>query len=359
MVLNFLKYLHYFLGCVLVVISLIPLIRNDNWVFRIFEYPRAQKLFINVFLLVAFFVIDRDYSTYDYIFLGVLSANFLYLGYQVWPYTFFASHQLKGCKASNSSNRFTLLIANVFQDNRDVDACYRAIRENRPDMVMLVETDQWWKEELDKRLRDEYTFYLGQPQENTYGMVLYSKLELLNPQIKFLVEEDIPSIHTDVRLPNNDVIRLYGLHPTPPVPQENPRSTERDAEILMVAKEAKTLNIPVIVAGDMNDVAWSYTTELFLKVSKLLDPRRGRGFFNTFHAKYRFLRWPLDHVFCSTHFHLASLKRLPGIGSDHFPIMIELHLLGEKARENEKETLDVEPEEEKMATKKIRKVKQA
>ena len=36
------------------------------------------------------------------------------------------------------------------------------------------------------------------------------------------------------------------------------------------------------------------------------------------------MRYPLDHVFASRHFRLVELRRLPDIGSDHFPILVIL-----------------------------------
>ena len=55
-------------GYLFVAFSLIPLIRNDNWIFRIFEYPRFQKLIIVVAVLVAFvFYFDRE-EKHDWIF---------------------------------------------------------------------------------------------------------------------------------------------------------------------------------------------------------------------------------------------------------------------------------------------------
>ncbi|HYG02740.1 MAG TPA: endonuclease/exonuclease/phosphatase family protein [Chryseosolibacter sp.] len=351
--------IHYLLGYALILFSLIPLIRNDNWIFRVFEYPRAQKLFINLVLLASFCVTTHVTVTHQLIFVSALSLNLIYLSYQVWPYTFIATKQMKKSTEAAGSRRFKLFIANVYQDNLDTTSCIDAIRKNSPDLVLLVETDTNWKKQLDAALKSAYKYVAGSPLNNTYGMLLYSKFELIDARVKFLVEPDVPSIHTRVKLPNGHTFRLYGLHPQPPVPQENPRSSERDGEILSVAKEVKGSSEPVIVAGDMNDVAWSYTTELFLKVSKLLDPRRGRGFFNTFNAHYLFLRWPLDHVFCSVHFHLVHLERLPSIGSDHFPILIELDLIEEKATANQKEKLDSDAEDEKTANRKIRKVKQS
>jgi hypothetical protein len=90
-----------------------------------------------------------------------------------------------------------------------------------------------------------------------------------------------------------------------------------------------------VVAGDLNDVAWSHTTRLFQRTSGLLDPRVGRGLYSTFHAAYPFLRWPLDHVFFSREFRLRRLERLPAFGSDHFPILVEVSYEPARAHEHE------------------------
>ncbi len=70
----------------------------------------------------------------------------------------------------------------------------------------------------------------------------------------------------------------------------------------------------------------------------MLDPRIGRGLYNSFHAEYPFLRFPLDHVFHSNHFGLVELKRLPYIGSDHFPLLVVLNI------ENGAEEIQEEPD---------------
>ena len=47
---------------------------------------------------------------------------------------------------------------------------------------------------------------------------------------------------------------------------------------------------------------------------------------NSFDARSRVFRYPLDHIFHSRHFRVAELRRLGRVGSDHFPMLVELSL---------------------------------
>jgi endonuclease/exonuclease/phosphatase (EEP) superfamily protein YafD len=179
-------------------------------------------------------------------------------------------------------------------------------------------------------------------------MHVYSRLPLAESKVEYLVAPDIPSIHTLLTLPSGDKIRHHFLHPAPPSPTENDESSERDAELIIVAKSVAETDMPVIVTGDLNDVAWSETTRLFRKISGLLDPRIGRGMFNTFHADYWFMRWPLDHLFHSNHFTLSKICRLPPFGSDHYALFTELVL--EAGRNFKQSGLEAKEEDQYWAT---------
>jgi endonuclease/exonuclease/phosphatase (EEP) superfamily protein YafD len=201
-------------------------------------------------------------------------------------------------------------------------------------VLVTLESDAWWESQLDG-LEPIYSHTVKCPLDNLYGMHLYSKLPLSDISLEYLVEDDKPSIHCLIELRSGDFVRAHFLHPAPPGPTENETSVERDAELLVVARAVSAVDEPVIVAGDLNDVAWSETTRAFRRISRLLDPRRGRGMFNTFHARFWFLRVPLDHLFHSDHFTLLDLRRSARFGSDHFALVAQIVFEPRRAPEQE------------------------
>lgn len=337
----------------LLLFTTLPLVRNDYWIFRVFDYPRLQKLVLNAIVLVLILFFYNDDSAWQYVLPAVLTGNIIHLLYLIWPFTIFGKKQVFKATDKGEDSRISVMIANVFQDNTNTKGCLKQIAKVDPDVVILLETNGRWDSET-RDLEKSYPYFCRVPLENTYGLLLYSKLELSATHVKYLVEADIPSIHTQITLRNGQRVQLYAVHPTPPTPNENVRSTERDKELLLVADLARQSPLPVIVAGDLNDVAWSHTTELFLKMSELLDPRRGRGFFNSFHAHYFFIRFPLDHAFISPHFKLNAIKRLRNCGSDHFPIYLSVQLQPDAV--HEQQPLEVEPEDIAEAAEKKEKV---
>jgi endonuclease/exonuclease/phosphatase (EEP) superfamily protein YafD len=208
-------------------------------------------------------------------------------------------------------------------DNREADQLLTLIRQADPDLVLAIETDDWWTARLDE-LAAERPYVVARPLANTYGMLLYSRLPLEAAEVRFLLHDGIPSIRSGVVLRSGERMRLYAVHPEPPSPTEADTSLGRDAELVIIGREVARANEPAIVAGDLNDVGWSRTSRLFRRLSQLLDPRIGRGMFCTFHAGWPFIRWPLDHAFVSADFLLRDLRCLPAFGSDHFPIFIAL-----------------------------------
>jgi endonuclease/exonuclease/phosphatase (EEP) superfamily protein YafD len=312
-------------GWLMVGMTVLPLFRSEYWVVRIFDFPRLQITIVFCGVFATYLLVREDPSTADHVFLGVLAVCLAYQLWRMWPYTPLHPRQVKRAEAYDEARTVSLLISNILQTNRDSGRLLGLVRELDPDIVMVVETDDEWAERLRELERDR-PHVVKHPRSNTYGMVLYSRHPLVDPRVRFLVEDDVPSIHAGIRLPSGDEVLLRGLHPRPPAPGESTRSTERDAELMVVAKELEGRDGPSIVVGDLNDVAWSRTNDLFQKISGLLDPRIGRGFYSTFNANLPLIRFPLDHAFVSRHFRVAAFRVLPHVGSDHFPVYAKLTL---------------------------------
>ena len=313
------------LACIVIWLSFWSLIPRDEWWFRGADFPRLQILAVGLLAFVLMIVWDAAWDfARELILMGLIAALAFQLK-MVLPYTFFWKKQVKKVRTSqlNPDKQISLMVSNVLTPNTQYHLLVELIQKHRPDLVLTLETDQTWQNELSV-IEPDYPYRVAVPLDNLYGMHLYSRLKLTETEVKFILSDEIPSIHTRVTLASGNQVQLYCLHPKPPSPTEAKDSTLRDAELLIVGDQIQDLDQSCIVMGDLNDVAWSRTTRLFQRISGLLDPRVGRHFVNTFHADYPLLRWSLDHIFHSTDFALVHMERLPHIGSDHFPVYVVL-----------------------------------
>ncbi|NJB87186.1 endonuclease/exonuclease/phosphatase (EEP) superfamily protein YafD [Lewinella marina] len=320
---NIFYYLVIAVGTLVILASMFSLIHDVSyWYTKVLDFPRTQYLILGLVCLLLFLPLNRKWKAASVAWVvGLLAA----IGVQA---AFIAPYYLgeekvpeAAAETARAENTVSVLIANVLIENKSADAFLDIVRSRDPDMLLAMETDQWWIDALSP-LEETYPHVVKYPTDNAYGMALYSRLPLVGTEIKFFNHDDVPSIHTRVELPSGQAFFFHGVHPVAPVPSKKYPDNQGEKEVALgkVAEMVAQESLPAIVAGDLNDVSWSNTARLFEQQSDLRNVRLGRGLYNSFDAHSFIMRWPLDHYFVSEEFSLLELERLPEFGSDHFPM---------------------------------------
>lgn len=318
----------------------LSLSHHPHWYVRGWDFPRVLIAALALACGVAYRALFFAGRWPEVAFLAALGAVIAYQASRIVAFTPLARKRVRPATGHPGDASFRLAISNILMENDRYDLWLGVMAEADPDIVVALEVDEKWMAAL-APLRRTHPHVASRVQDNCYGMAVFSRLPLENPEVRYLADDETPSIRATVRLRNGREMRLHALHPKPPEPLRNQDSAPRDAELLLLAKEiAAAPPHPTVVCGDLNDVAWSDTTRTFLRVSGLLDPRIGRGLYNTYNAGNPIFRFPLDHVFHSNHFRLFRLVRLPKVGSDHFPVLVELSLEPDAAGEQPPERAD-------------------
>jgi endonuclease/exonuclease/phosphatase (EEP) superfamily protein YafD len=314
------------LAAALIVISFLPLWWTDRWWVRLWDFPRLQvaALLVLVAVGLGFLSVGR----WRWPLLGGTAAAL------AWQISHFVAYfppypkQVESIEKCPPGRQVSLLNANLLMTNQDFGPLLKLVGERKPDVLLLLEPGFEWERAV-KPLLGDYPFRLSEPLPNTYGMILLSRLPM-EGRVQYLLQPAVPSAYVRLRLAGGEQVDLHALHPEPPWPGDD--SGERDAELVTVGRRVRDEGRAAIVMGDLNDVAWSRTSDLFRRAGGMLDPRVGRGFYPTFNANYPLLRWPLDHLFVSPHFKVMQLDLLPDIGSDHLPIFFRLCLTEHAAK---------------------------
>jgi len=312
----------------------------QHWVFRNVAFAKIQLSVVQTIVLIIL-VIRFSYLSDLSIILSVLVVlTWLHNLFILLPYT--PIYPKESRKLKTSKQPVSFLSVNVYQFNQEYHLLIDLIKRLKPDILLTMESDKTWENALEA-VDDLFLYSKKVPQDNTYGIHFYTKLKANSIKVNYFVAEDLPSIEADLETKNGEKIKFFGVHPPPPSPTEEETSKERDADILALGKRIQKLNQPCLVVGDFNNVAWSKSSKLFKKMTQLLDPRIGRGFISTFHAKYLFFRFPIDLIFHSKSIYVQKLKTEQHINSDHFPLYGEFVI---QQQANKQKTDTDQPTEE-------------
>ncbi len=324
-----LYYLLLFCATSLIVLTLASLIYESSlWYLKVLDFPRLPMLVALVLCFVVFTVWTDRWKVAAWLMLAGLLAATAIQAYILFPYMPLSAESIPAASGSEaSSNSFSIVVANVYMHNRQADELLEIVKDKKPTFLLVMEVNDWWVQKLGT-LRSGYPYRIERPYDNTYGMALYSKLPLNDTNVLYLNQDKVPSFRAKVTLGDGAVFQLFTIHPVPPKPSEYPDNIGEKEVALMKAGRliAARGTLPTLMAGDLNDVGWSYNSRRFETLSGLRDLRCGRGIFNTFDAKSMVLRWPLDYIYVSPEFKVLELERLDDFGSDHFPYYAKLVL---------------------------------
>lgn len=318
------------LAALVALATALPFLPLAHGVARVGDFPRQQLLVLALALLA----VSAFASDGGALWLAVQLAMAAVVAVQavrILPFTPLWRRQTRRFDPEGEAGEpLRLVSSNVKMGNTRQGELGAELGRADADILILMEVDAAWAAAL-SGLLGRYPHVVDRAQDNSYGMIVASKFELRDVSVACLLTDGVPSVIATVVTPAGRSFRLYAIHPEPPVPHET--TAGRDGETALVALQVRDETLPVVVCGDLNDVAWSDTTRRFRHISGLLDPRIGRRIFSTFDARYPLvMRWPLDHLFHSAYFRLVAMRRLEAWGSDHFPVLFDLALCaGEKA----------------------------
>lgn len=228
-------------------------------------------------------------------------------------------------------NELTVMSVNLLMINRDTQPIIDEILATDPDVLLLQEYTEHWRDALDKAIGNRYPHAVRKPQSDSFGAAIYSKRPFVEhpvtdlplgklplPQLRIVVEHD------------GQRIALYNVHLLPP--RTLAYTTEHRVELADLCDLLRDEPLPFVVAGDFNftDATAHADAIRAVDVNDAWDNSDG-GLGATWpvHSFMRYLPVPglrIDHAYCNKQWTTIRASNGVGMGSDHRPITVTLTL---------------------------------
>jgi endonuclease/exonuclease/phosphatase (EEP) superfamily protein YafD len=217
------------------------------------------------------------------------------------------------------SDAVHLLFANVDVSNHDHRATLAYLQRVDADVVGLTELSPAWLGALRPVLR-RYPYRLTAVEDDAYGIGLFSKRPLRG-RIEHLPADGPASVVASFALAGRRVT-LVVTHPHTPFGPHAGGLHQRQLRALAAARPA--WGPRALVCGDLNTPPWSGPLRSLMRKAHLADSHRGYGFEWSWPSWFWPLGVPIDNCLVSPGLAVTKRTRGPSLGSDHYPLEVEL-----------------------------------
>ncbi|MBN2498040.1 MAG: endonuclease/exonuclease/phosphatase family protein [Deltaproteobacteria bacterium] len=279
------------------------------WLLELASHFRIQYL-LGLLPLAIAFLIGKRYV------LGAVTALFGLLNALCLPGLY-----LEGPAPDGAGRKLRLLLLNVHTSNARHDAVLDLLREEDPDLIVLLEIDARWAQAL-SALRERYPHFAERPRPDNFGIAAYSRIATRSMRFED-IGADVPSIVAELDA-DGAPATVIGTHTMPPVSAWN--AAQRNQQLEALAGRAREIRGPAILLGDLNASSWSPFFGDLIDASGLRDSREGFGVQASWPDGLLLLMVPIDHCLVSKGVGVLDRRVGPSVGSDHRPIVVDVVL---------------------------------
>ncbi len=231
--------------------------------------------------------------------------------------------QLPMDQPPTGNERLRVMSANILNSNLRASDFEHLVAELDPDVLVILEYTFRWDQQLTS-VKAQFPYSVISPRNYGFGIAIFSKRPLRNVEEILLDDSvDVPTLFCEIEV-SGQKVGLAAVHTLSPITRS--RFASRNKQLHNLARRVATDNRPQIVAGDFNSTTWSPYVADFLRDSRLHDSRAGFGLQTSWPQFNWLMLIPIDHAFVSREFHIHRRWVERDIGSDHYPIVLDISL---------------------------------
>src|SRR5680860_612160 len=137
-----------FISILMLVPTTASMTKFDVWWVRGFDFSRIQISFLMLVVLI-FAIITYSFKEFwHFMIVGLVLTSFVYQTLKIFPYTIFSKKQVLAYKKKDSKGTISILVSNVLKPNKNSDKLIELVHKKQPDILLTLETDQYWENEL-------------------------------------------------------------------------------------------------------------------------------------------------------------------------------------------------------------------